>query len=98
SLALVGCFDDKGLTDTVWVRNNTDVTLHFTIIKVDGKPFELPDKVAPGEMHKLLSGFQLHSDAGLGIDRCTKGDVIAYDPSGRLVARHPPPLCARTQA
>jgi hypothetical protein len=94
---LSGCFTDVGTTDTVWVRNNTNVTLHFTIVKVDGKPFDLPEMVAPGETFGLLDGFQLDSDAGLGIERCTAGDLIAYDQSGREIGRHPPPLCARAQ-
>jgi hypothetical protein len=100
SLALGGCgaiFSDAGRTDTVWVRNSTAVTLQFTIIDIDGKPFDLHTEVAPGETVALLSGGQLASDEGLMVDRCTVGDVIAYDPTGGEVARHPPPLCARAQ-
>jgi hypothetical protein len=32
AVALTGCYNDVGRTDAVWVRNNTDVTLHFTFI------------------------------------------------------------------
>jgi hypothetical protein len=42
----------------------------------------------------LLSGSQLSPGAGLAVDFCTAGDLIALDPSGREIARHPPPLCA----
>jgi hypothetical protein len=99
SWALSGCGQvmDVGVTDGVWVRNSTDVTLHFAIIKADGKPFDLTDEVTPGETYELLHGSQLSSGAGLMVDRCTVGDLIAYDPSGREIARHPPGLCARTK-
>jgi len=99
SLAVAACggiFTDEGITDSVRVQNNTNLTLHFKIIKVDGKLFDLYEQVAPGGRLNLLSGGQLAADEGLMVDRCTVGDVIAYDPSGREVARHPPPLCART--
>ena len=96
-LLIAGCYNDAGRTDSVWVRNNTDVTLQFTIIDVEGKPFDLTDEVTPGETYGLLGGSQLSRSAGLGIDGCTVGDLIAYDPSGREVARHPPSLCARTR-
>jgi hypothetical protein len=95
AFTLASC-SDVSRTDAVWVVNNTHVTLHFTIIKLDGKPFDLTDEVPPGELVGLLSGFQLDSDS-LGLNRCTVGDLIAYDPNGREVARHPPGLCARTK-
>jgi hypothetical protein len=94
---LTACYTDEGITDVVWVVNNTDVTLHFTIIMADGKPFALSDMVPPGKLYGLLHGSQLSPGAGLMIDRCTAGDLIAYEPSGREVARHPPGLRARTK-
>jgi hypothetical protein len=96
ALAITGC-NDSGRTATVWVGNNTDVTLHFAIIDAHGKPFELRKEAAPGELIGLIEGSLLSPDAGIMIDACTLGDLIAYDPAGREVARHPPGLCARTK-
>jgi hypothetical protein len=99
ALALTGCQlplmnNDQGITDPVWVTNNTHVPLRFTIITPYGKPFDLGQVPAGGTV-PLLTGSQLGPGAGLMVDRCTVGDLIAYDPSGREVARHPPPFCAR---
>lgn len=92
-VAFTGCFDDSRRLDEVWVRNNTDVTLHFTIVLADGRPFDMTYEVSPGETIGLIPG----GSGNLGDDGCTAGDLIAYDPSGREVARHAPGLCARTR-
>jgi hypothetical protein len=90
-----GCFPiftDRA--DTVYVQNNTDVTLHFTLILADGRPFDLPYTVAGhGTKFALLNDHLLHGVANVAVDSCTVGDLFAYGPDGREVARHGPGLC-----
>src|SRR6266542_4433735 len=79
---LAGCFPiftDRA--DTIYVQNNTDVTLHFTLILADGRPFDLPYTVAGhGTKFGLLNDHLLHGVPKVAVDSCTVGDLIAYGP------------------
>src|SRR6266511_427010 len=86
---------DFHITDAVWVKNLTSNSLHFELIMVNGRRFPLVRNIAPGQEDTVLSGGQLSPDAGLTVNRCTVGDLIALAADGHEVARHPPPLCAR---
>jgi hypothetical protein len=95
-LLLAGCGplpgSDQGITDAIVVRNNTTVPVHLSVVLSDGTLFDMHTVVAPG------AAFLLHADIPGGKmmpDGCTVGDLIAYDPSGREIARRPPPLCVR---
>lgn len=99
ALALTGCQlplmnNDQGITDAVWVTNNTQVTLHFTIIRPGGEPWDLSARIPAGQTGAVFTSGNL-GPGGLGVNGCTVGDLIAYDPSGREVVRHSPPLCVR---
>ena len=86
---------DFHITDAVWVKNQTSNSLHFELIMVNGRRFPLVRNIAPHNEDTVLSGSQLNPGAGLTMNRCTVGDLIALAPDGHEVARHPPPLCAR---
>ena len=85
---------DPSIDDAVWVENETASDLQFRLITTEGEPFDLSVRVDAGEGGWVLSGGQLGTGSGLTVNGCTVGDLIALDPEGREVARHPPPLCA----
>jgi hypothetical protein len=89
---VAGC--DPGITDAIVVENETTSSLHFQIVAIDGRVFPLPREVAPGGTLRLLEGGQLSPGAGLVVDGCTVGDLVAYADDGQEVARHAPPVCA----
>jgi hypothetical protein len=93
ALALTGCID-RGLTDAVVIVNHTPDTLRFALIAEDGRWFDLMAPATSGTSAIVLSGSQLSDGAGLMRDRCTLGDLIAFDANGHTVARLLPPLCA----
>jgi hypothetical protein len=94
AMLLGGC--DEHITDAVLVTNNTGSPLHFQLVLVDGRPFDLVTIAKPGETIRLLAGSQLSDDSGMTKDRCTVGELRAIDPNGRVVQRLPPPICATT--
>jgi hypothetical protein len=97
SLALLsrvtGC-SDSGRTDAIVVANHTSQTLHFQVVRLDGKAFDLGKTAAPGETVVLIDVSYLQQDAGMGRSGCTVGDLTALGPDGSLVKRFPPPVCA----
>jgi len=92
--SVVACVDTH-IADAVWVKNHTPDSLHFELVAVDGRRFPLVRNIAPQQEGAVLTGSQLNPGAGLTVDRCTVGDLIALAPDGHEVTRHPPPLCAR---
>lgn len=79
-VALAGC--DPHASDGVGVVNNTGQPLHFVLLMDDG-PSTLPATADPHGTTLLLS------PNSVGGDGCSPYAVVAYDPSGREVARHP---------
>lgn len=92
--AFAGC-DDSHIVDSISVKNGTPYSLHFELVAEDGKRFQLVRTIPSQEDGVVLTGSQLNPGAGLTVNRCTVGDLIALAPDGHEVARHPPPLCAR---
>jgi hypothetical protein len=90
---LIGC-NDSHITDSVRVVNETGKVLHFEIDLVDGRSFDLVRTVPPGQTVSVMDGSQLSDGAGIMRNRCTVGELRAIDPSGRVVSRLPPPICA----
>lgn len=75
------------------IHNRTATPLTFRII-VGDRQGDLPGPLAAGQSSPVIYFVDGIVDGPLtDSDGCTKGDVIAYDPSGREVARHPPGLC-----
>lgn len=88
--ALSAC-EDPRFGQSVRGENRTSRVLTFAAI-VDGENVRIPGSAEPGESISLLPGpFSDHSVITEG--DCTKVDLVALDPAGREVARHPPPLC-----
>lgn len=77
--ALAGC--DPHYSDGVIAVNDTDQPLHFVLL-MDGGPSTLPATADPHGNTLLLS------PSSVGGDGCSPYAVVAYDPSGREVARH----------
>lgn len=78
--ALAGC--DPHILDGVGVVNDTDQPLHFAQLSNDGTRAPL---VGTADPHGTLL---LLTPNNMGSDGCSPYAVIAYDPSGREVARH----------
>jgi hypothetical protein len=68
------------------------MTLTFKVFG-DGEWLDLPVSLPPGRSDAILFGSDLMEPSRLTVDGCTEGDVAAYGPDGREVARQPPPLC-----
>jgi hypothetical protein len=83
---------DPGLVDGVSVRNETRSTLSFKML-VTGKWYDLPAKARPRDSALVLDRGHLASNSVLARDGCAIGDLVAFGPDGREVARHAPPLC-----
>lgn len=99
ALAVAACSDGNGsLTAGIYVDNQTTVALHFTVVRPDGRTFPLGGVVPPGTRFGLIMGAMLDPDAGLVVDRCIGGPLVAYAPDGAEVARHDPPLCASSSS
>ncbi|HJQ89906.1 MAG TPA: hypothetical protein VJ820_20865 [Propionibacteriaceae bacterium] len=77
---------------SVTAVNETSETLEFKVFG-DGEWLDLPTSLPPGRDGAILYGTDLVEPSRLTVDGCTEGDVVAYGPDDREVARHPPPLC-----
>ena len=86
-LLIGGC--EAGRLDGIVVQNETDIELHFAVIRPDGTVYDIVDRAPPGGTAIVIGP----SDTGLIRDRCTVGDLIALDPKGVEVARRAPPIC-----
>jgi hypothetical protein len=94
ALVATGCIDAFDTTG-VSVRNNTAVTLRFKTV-VGGIEYPL-SAVEPHTVGNVLLGTDLQADNLKTKNGCTVGDLIAMDPSGAEIARHPAPLCKGDQ-
>jgi hypothetical protein len=83
---------DPGLVEGVGVRNETRLTLSFKML-VTGKWYDLAARARPHDTALVLDRGHLSSNSVLARDGCSTGDLVAFGPDGREVARHPPPLC-----
>jgi hypothetical protein len=93
-LVCVAACVDRGITDAVVVTNQTSETVHFQLVAVDGRNFDLVANAAPGQSARVLDGCQLSDDAGLMRDRCTVGELRAIGPDSQIVSRFRLPVCA----
>jgi hypothetical protein len=95
-VALIGCNDFPGVErplHAIVVENRTPSALTFEMV-VGDRQQALIGPVRPGVSDAILIFRGAIPDGPLvGEDGCTKGTVIAYDPEGQEVARHPPGLC-----
>jgi hypothetical protein len=90
--ALSAC-EDPNFGRAVLAENHTNSSLMFETI-VDGQTYPILGNADPGERVVILAWAQFNNEHSLITeDECTIGDVVALDPEGREVARHPPPLC-----
>jgi hypothetical protein len=85
SVALVlGC--EAGRMDGIGVDNRLGQELRFEI-EIDGRLIRLATHALPRSTARVLAAGDLRSGD------CTTAPLVAYDPDGREVARHDPPLC-----
>lgn len=91
-LVLTACPPDLGSSGGIGVDNRTDQALHFRILG-DGEWHDLPATVGPRQSGGLLGRPALIGPSRIARDGCTIGELIALDPDGSEVARHPPGLC-----
>jgi hypothetical protein len=90
-LALSAC-EDPRFGRAVVADNHTNTVLTFAAI-VDGESTPIAESAEPGESITLISGLAFSEHSVITEGDCTKVDLVALDPAGREVARHPPPLC-----
>ena len=95
SASIAGCIDDH-ITDAVNVTNESSHVLRFEIDLDSGQPFLLPPTAAPGQTIRLLDGSQLSDYGGMTRERCTVGELRAFNPDGTIAARWGPGVCATT--
>ncbi|MGH2394553.1 MAG: hypothetical protein ACRDGH_13885 [Candidatus Limnocylindria bacterium] len=91
TLTLSAC-EDPNLGRAVGAENHTDSVLTFGAI-VDGEILPISGRAEPGEAVTILGGLRFSEYSVITDGDCTKVDLVALDPNGREVARHPPPLC-----
>lgn len=91
ALAVVAC-EDPNLGRGIVAENRTDVPLTF-VVEAGNERITLSRSVDPGERTALIGGSGLGEHSRVARNGCAIGDVVAIDPDGREVARHPPPFC-----
>jgi hypothetical protein len=82
----------------IYARNDTPYTLHFALIGADGTRSDLTEiaGLRVGETADLEGGTQLSAPGSQFFDsqaHCSRGAILAFDASNRLVARRDTPLC-----
>jgi hypothetical protein len=93
--ALIGC---EGFPVTepevrgVQARNETSETLTFEV-ELPDRSISLPPPAEPSDTSPIIRVYRPGPDLVYMENGCTTGDVVARNPAGREVARHPPGLC-----
>jgi hypothetical protein len=82
----------------IYALNDTPYTLHFALIGADGSRLDLSyiAGLRAGETANLEGGTQLTAPGSQFFDadaHCSRGSILAFDTSNRLIARRDTPLC-----